>query len=130
MPADSIQTPPVVRAGIYTRISWDPEGQRAGVERQRVDCEALCTARSGAGRLPRRIEVSKAGLTFVARSRSVLVPWESLKKVSSAWLSRESLRWVWGGAEAFIPGVHTARSYSSSSHWCESEPPPSRRRGR
>jgi site-specific DNA recombinase len=25
------------------RISWDPDGQRAGVERQRVDCEALCT---------------------------------------------------------------------------------------
>ncbi len=39
------QTPPVVRAGIYTRISWDPEGQRAGVERQRVDCEALCADR-------------------------------------------------------------------------------------
>jgi len=36
------QTPPVVRAGIYTRISWDPDGQRAGVERQRLDCEALC----------------------------------------------------------------------------------------
>lgn len=39
------QTSPVVRAGIYTRISWDPAGQRAGVERQRVDCEALCTDR-------------------------------------------------------------------------------------
>lgn len=36
---------PPVRAGIYTRISWDPDGQRAGVERQRVDCEALCIAR-------------------------------------------------------------------------------------
>ncbi len=46
MPTRLNQTPPVVRAGIYTRISWDPEGQRAGVERQRVDCEALCTARS------------------------------------------------------------------------------------
>ena len=31
----------VVRAGIYTRISSDPSGQRAGVERQRIDCEAL-----------------------------------------------------------------------------------------
>jgi hypothetical protein len=39
------QTSPVVRAGIYTRISWDPAGQRAGVERQRVDCEALCADR-------------------------------------------------------------------------------------
>jgi DNA invertase Pin-like site-specific DNA recombinase len=39
------QNRPVVRAGIYTRISWDPDGQRAGVERQRVDCEALCTDR-------------------------------------------------------------------------------------
>ena len=45
MPTDTNQTPPIVRAGIYTRISWDPEGQRAGVERQRVDCEVLCTAR-------------------------------------------------------------------------------------
>lgn len=35
----------VLRAGIYTRISWDPDGQRAGVERQRVDCEALCADR-------------------------------------------------------------------------------------
>lgn len=34
-----------VRAGIYTRISWDPGGQRAGVERQRVDCEARCCER-------------------------------------------------------------------------------------
>ena len=39
------QTSPVVRAGIYTRISWDPAGQRAGVERQRVDCEAVCAGR-------------------------------------------------------------------------------------
>ena len=39
------RTSPVVRAGIYTPISWDPDGQRAGVERQRVDCEALCADR-------------------------------------------------------------------------------------
>ena len=39
------QTSPVVRAGVYTRISWDLAGQRAGVERQRVDCEALCAER-------------------------------------------------------------------------------------
>ncbi len=39
------RTSPVVRAGIYTRISWDPDGQRAGVERQRVDCKALCADR-------------------------------------------------------------------------------------
>ena len=45
MPTRPNQTPPVVRAGIYTRISWDPQGQRAGVERQRVDCEGLCIAR-------------------------------------------------------------------------------------
>src|SRR5919202_2500658 len=45
IPPPPNQPPPVVRAGIYTRISWDPEGQRAGVERQRVDCEALCAAR-------------------------------------------------------------------------------------
>ncbi len=40
-----IPTSPTVRAGIYTRISWDPDGQRAGVERQRLDCEALCADR-------------------------------------------------------------------------------------
>ena len=41
----SIEPEALVRAGIYTRISSDPSGQRAGVERQRADCEALCTAR-------------------------------------------------------------------------------------
>ncbi|HSH21215.1 MAG TPA: recombinase family protein [Candidatus Caenarcaniphilales bacterium] len=35
----------VVRAGIYTRISSDSNGQRAGVERQRADCDAHCVAR-------------------------------------------------------------------------------------
>ena len=39
------QNAPAVRAAVYTRISWDPDGQRAGVERQRVDCEALCADR-------------------------------------------------------------------------------------
>jgi DNA invertase Pin-like site-specific DNA recombinase len=39
------QTSPMHRAGIYTRISWDPDGNRAGVERQRVDCEFLCVDR-------------------------------------------------------------------------------------
>jgi site-specific DNA recombinase len=33
-----------VRAGLYTRISLDRAGKRAGVERQRADCEALCAA--------------------------------------------------------------------------------------
>src|SRR5437588_7717714 len=45
MPTRPKQTSPVVRAGVYTRISWDPQGQRAGVERQRADCEALCAER-------------------------------------------------------------------------------------
>jgi DNA invertase Pin-like site-specific DNA recombinase len=40
-----IEPEPVVRAGIYTRISSNPSGQRAGVERQRRDCEAHCAAR-------------------------------------------------------------------------------------
>ena len=29
------------RAALYLRISSDPDGERAGVERQRADCEAL-----------------------------------------------------------------------------------------
>ncbi|MDQ4068908.1 MAG: recombinase family protein, partial [Actinomycetota bacterium] len=34
-----------MRAGVYTGISSDPSGQRAGVERQRVDCEEYCLTR-------------------------------------------------------------------------------------
>jgi len=39
------QPSPAVRAGVYTRISSDPSGERASVERQRADCEAHCLAR-------------------------------------------------------------------------------------
>ncbi len=45
MPTCPTQSLTVVRAGVYTRISSDPSGQRAGVERQRADCEAHCLAR-------------------------------------------------------------------------------------
>ena len=45
MSATSNAQAQVVRAGVYTRISSDPSGQRAGVERQRTDCEAHCLAR-------------------------------------------------------------------------------------
>ncbi len=61
------QSSPAVKAGVYTRISSDPSGQRAGVDRQRADCEAHCLARgwevvevfcdndaSAYGRKPRR----------------------------------------------------------------------------
>ncbi len=34
-----------MRAAVYTRISDDKLGQRAGVERQRADCEALVATR-------------------------------------------------------------------------------------
>lgn len=34
-----------LRAAVYTRISLDRQGKRAGVERQRKDCEALCGER-------------------------------------------------------------------------------------
>ncbi len=37
--------PVAVRAGVYTRISSDPSGQRAGVERQRANCEEYCLTR-------------------------------------------------------------------------------------
>jgi site-specific DNA recombinase len=33
-----------VKAAVYTRISLDRTGKRAGVERQRADCEALCAS--------------------------------------------------------------------------------------
>ncbi len=45
MPTCPTQSPPAVRAAVYTRISSDPSGQRAGVERQRADCQAHCLAR-------------------------------------------------------------------------------------
>src|SRR5438105_4241611 len=35
----------MLRVGIYLRISLDRQGHRAGVERQRQDCIALCTQR-------------------------------------------------------------------------------------
>lgn len=67
MPLASNQPGTVVWAAVYTRISSDPSGRRAGVERQRADCEALCAARrwevaevfedndcSAYGRKPRR----------------------------------------------------------------------------
>jgi DNA invertase Pin-like site-specific DNA recombinase len=34
-----------MRAAIYTRISLDKQGKRAGVERQRTDCAELCRSR-------------------------------------------------------------------------------------
>ncbi len=34
-----------MRAATYARISSDPSGQRAGVDRQRADCRALCERR-------------------------------------------------------------------------------------
>ena len=33
--------PPTTTAAVYVRISSDPKGERAGVERQRTDCERL-----------------------------------------------------------------------------------------
>ena len=67
MTASRKQSSPAVKACVYTRISSDPSGQRAGVERQRADCEAHCRARgwdvvevfcdndaSAYGRKPRR----------------------------------------------------------------------------
>ncbi len=67
MTARPKQSSLAVRAGVYTRISSDPSGERAGVDRQRADCEAHCKARgwevvevfcdndaSAYGRKPRR----------------------------------------------------------------------------
>lgn len=36
--------PPTTTAAVYVRISSDPKGERAGVERQRTDCERLAAA--------------------------------------------------------------------------------------
>ena len=49
MTACSKQSSPAVKADVYTRISSDPSGQRAGVERQRADCQAHCLARDAGG---------------------------------------------------------------------------------
>jgi len=45
MTARPKQSSPAVKAGVYTRTSSDPSGQRAGVDCQRADCEAHCLAR-------------------------------------------------------------------------------------
>jgi len=45
MNVDRQRDEPKTRAALYTRISSDPSGQRAGVERQRRDCETHCAAR-------------------------------------------------------------------------------------
>ncbi|MDQ3782102.1 MAG: recombinase family protein, partial [Actinomycetota bacterium] len=45
MTARPKQSSPAVKSGVYTRISSDPSGERAGVDRQRADCEAHCKAR-------------------------------------------------------------------------------------
>ena len=45
MPSRPKHSSPAVKAGVYTRISSDPSGHQAGVERQRADCEAHCVAR-------------------------------------------------------------------------------------
>ena len=44
MPNRSRSSAPV-QAGVYTRISWNPGSRGPGVERQRLDCAALCVAR-------------------------------------------------------------------------------------
>jgi hypothetical protein len=50
-------------------------------------------------RMPRRVEVLDDGLRFVAPSRTVLVPWGSLRSVASPRfdINRQSLRWTWSG---------------------------------
>jgi site-specific DNA recombinase len=45
MEAEAPSAALAVRVAVYTRISSDPSGQRAGVERQRSDCDAYCRAR-------------------------------------------------------------------------------------
>jgi len=45
MTARPKQSSPAVKAGVYTRISSDPSGERAGVDRQRADRQAHCEAR-------------------------------------------------------------------------------------
>ncbi|MFP5319074.1 MAG: hypothetical protein ACLGI2_12375 [Acidimicrobiia bacterium] len=47
---------------------------------------------------PRRVEVLSDGLRFVAPVRTVIIPWEKLKSVSSPWfdINRQSLHWRFG----------------------------------
>jgi hypothetical protein len=46
-------------------------------------------------RMPRRIEVSPAGLRFVARTRTVVVPWRSLRRVAAPRFDPKPARLVW-----------------------------------
>ena len=89
MPNRSRDSAPV-RAGVYTRISWDPAGQGAGVERQRLDCEALCAARgwqvaqlfedndvSAYSGKPRRVRAYERMLSAVEEALDAIVTWHN-----------------------------------------------------
>jgi hypothetical protein len=45
--------------------------------------------------MPRRIEVVPAGLRFVARARTVVVPWQSLRRVAAPAFDPKPPRLVW-----------------------------------
>lgn len=47
--------------------------------------------------VPQRIEVVGEGLRFVARTRSVMIPWKSLRAVSAPRFdpNRQRLKWEW-----------------------------------
>ena len=47
--------------------------------------------------VPQRIEVLDEGLRFVARTRTVMIPWQSLRAVSAPRLdpNRQRLKWEW-----------------------------------
>lgn len=52
-------------------------------------------------RMPQRIEVTSAELRFVARTRTVEVPWPSLRSVRSPWydFGGQTLQWRWDGGK-------------------------------
>ena len=83
------QSSPAVKAGVYTRISSDPSGERAGADRQRADCEAHCLARawevvevfcgndaSAYGRKPRRADEQMLA-AVETRSIDAIVTWHN-----------------------------------------------------
>ncbi len=47
--------------------------------------------------VPQRIEVVAQGLRFVARSRTVMIPWQSLRAVAAPRFdpNRQQLKWEW-----------------------------------
>ena len=61
-------------------------------------------------RMPWRIQTDDRGIRFLARTRTIDIPWDRMRSVSSPWydLNRTGIRWRWegGGLRTVGPWEH------------------------